>query len=263
MDTMTIPRWVRYFFAALLIAVLTAPTPVTAAALPAAVRVMVVGDSISQGKTGDDPWRCQLWRKAITVMRVDMVGPRTDLHLGGEYGSELGCDPDHDAIWGSVDPLAGFVSTAKLTIAAEVTSAQPGVMLVLLGVNDVNHAHPLATIAADFTELVANARGANPNLVIVVGTVLPTNGVVDQAGIDAYNAWLVTNHTALGVRLVDTATVFDPVSMTYDGVHPTTAGSDVLARAFLPALLRRPQPSPPMPVLPAVTPSLVAPKPTC
>ena len=259
---MRIPRAIRYAVAVAAVLLLTAsiaPSVAQAIPVPGVVRVMVVGDSISQGKTGDDPWRCQLWRKASTVMRLDMVGIRQDLHGGGDYGSELGCDPDHDAIWGSLNPLAGLVSTAKVTIAADVTAARPDVVLVLLGVNDVNLGHLEATIEADFTELVTSARTVDPGLVIVVGTVLPTDGVVNQAGIDAYNAWLTVIHASLQVKLVDTAAVFDPASMTYDGVHPTTGGSDVIARAFLSALLRRspaPPPSPPA----AVTP--VAPSPT-
>lgn len=221
----------------------TAPAPASftynaPSTQPGVLKVMVVGDSISQGKTGDDPWRCQLWRKLRTVMRVDMVGIRDDLAGGGDYAN-ADCDTDHDAQWGSLDPLGGFLSTAKVTIAADVTTAKPDVMLVLLGINDINWAHPEATIETDFTELVTNARSSNPSLRIVAGTVMPTNGVVPQAPLDEYNTWLLANAASLGVTLVRTDLAIDPAVDLYDGVHPTTEGSGKIAKLFLPAILRR------------------------
>lgn len=43
-------------------------------------RIMVVGDSITQGSSGDYTWRYRLWRHLTDRgVRVDLVGPRDDL----------------------------------------------------------------------------------------------------------------------------------------------------------------------------------------
>lgn len=211
---------VRFAIGLALAATLTAP-----AVEP--VRVMVVGDSITHGQTGDDPWRCHLYRAVKEVRAVDMVGVRSDLYGGGGY-ADPSCDPDHSAYWGKLLELA------TQTVRADVTATEPDVIVLLAGVNDVNWSHSTERIAADLEQFLAGARAANPWVKIVVGTVLPTNGVVDQAGITAYNQWLWANADRLDISLATTAAAVNPATDLYDGVHPNSQGAARIAAAFLP-----------------------------
>lgn len=211
---------VRFAIGLALAATLTAP-----AVEP--VRVMVVGDSITHGKTGDDPWRCHLYRAVNEVRPVDMVGVRSDLYGGGGYADPT-CDGDHSAYWGKLLELA------RQTVRADVTAAKPDVIVVLAGVNDVNWSHSTERIAGDLEAFLAGARAANPQIKVIVGTVLPTDGVVDQAGITAYNRWLWANADRLGVSLATTAAAINPTTDLYDGVHPNNQGATRIAAAFLP-----------------------------
>ena len=45
------------------------------------LRVLLVGDSVTQGSAGDSTWRYRLWKhlEATTAGPVDLVGPRNDL----------------------------------------------------------------------------------------------------------------------------------------------------------------------------------------
>src|SRR5690349_18811597 len=88
-------------FVALLAAV--GGTPAVAAA---STRIMVVGDSISQGSAGDWTWRYRLWKHlSARVTGLDFVGPRNDLfdNVAGVQGSpayaDSSFDRDHNALW--------------------------------------------------------------------------------------------------------------------------------------------------------------------
>ena len=217
--------------ATLLLAALAA-VPVATPAPAQPLRVMVVGDSITHGRSADDPWRCRLYRTLAEQRPVDMVGTRSDLY-GAPDGSSrylADCDPDHAAYWGRL------LAAAADTIRADVTTARPDVVLVLAGVNDINLGHSTERVAADFRRFVTEARAGRPDVAIVAGTVLPTVGVVDQTRIDAYNRWLWQHAAELDVTLATTAAAIDPAADLYDGVHPNERGAQRIAGAFLAAV---------------------------
>lgn len=199
------------------------------------LRVMVVGDSITQGRGADDPWRCHLYRAIRELRPVDMVGVRSDLYGAPDGSSRYAadCDPDHAAYWGR--QLAASADTVR----ADVTAAHPDVIVVLAGTNDINLGHSVDQVAADFRRFVAEARVADPDIRIVAGTVLPTNGVVDQVRITAYNRWLWQRADELDVQLATTAAAIDPTTDLYDGVHPNGQGAARIAGAFLAGVTER------------------------
>ena len=71
------------------------------------VRILIVGDSITQGSAGDWTWRYRLWQHLTEHgVSVDFVGPRDDLwdNVTSQFGSQAYVDPafdqDHAARWG-------------------------------------------------------------------------------------------------------------------------------------------------------------------
>jgi hypothetical protein len=80
-------RWSRALLSVLAAGLMTLPvvapgtTPGAAAAVEAEpVRIMLFGDSITQGSTGDWTWRYRLWQTlAAAGVDFDFVGPRNDL----------------------------------------------------------------------------------------------------------------------------------------------------------------------------------------
>ena len=84
-----------------------APTPAAAEPTPEPVRILLVGDSVTQGSAGDWTWRYRLWEHLDAAgVEFDLVGPRTDLYdnIAGEHGSAAYADGefdrDHAARWG-------------------------------------------------------------------------------------------------------------------------------------------------------------------
>ncbi len=207
------------------------------------LRIMIVGDSISQGSAGDYTWRYRLWQHLAGV-RVDFVfvGPKTDLldPSTGQQGSHDYVDPNfgtaHDAIWGRT------LAQEQGTIASEVADFQPDVLLVLMGIDDLIWLGATAEQATNSMQaLVMNARSANPNVRFVLSTLLTHDPVPAHPDlpnvITQFNASLRGLATSLDstqspVGVTDPSTGFDPATDTYDASHPNPAGEFKIAAAF-------------------------------
>src|SRR6266545_2144509 len=136
------------------------------AATPA--RLMIVGDSITQGSSGDYTWRYRLAKHLTAVGALfDLVGPRNDLFDNVEViqGDDSYADPafdrDHDAMWGRA------MFQEKDTIAQEILGSQPDTLLVQLGINDLAFTSTPTQAEASLREFIANARFAFPAIRII------------------------------------------------------------------------------------------------
>jgi len=223
--------------------------PVRAATATDAGKLMIVGDSISQGSSGDWTWRYRLWKHlAADAVTVDFVGPRNDLNnvmttADGDWDqtyADPAFDQDHDAEWGR--PLAYEMND----IGGKVSRYQPNYLLVLLGINDIGFfSRTPAQVESDLRTFIANARAAKPDVRFVLGKLLPTKRGVDDPAFAAivadYNARLVAAAAALTTGLspivvAETPTAFVPADHTWDGTHPNARGELRIAAAFADAL---------------------------
>ncbi|WP_163168113.1 GDSL-type esterase/lipase family protein [Arthrobacter sp. Alg241-R88] len=256
-------------------AVTVAPTPAHANEPP---RILVVGDSVTQGKDGDYSWRYfAAQRLAQERYNVDFVGPYrgTKLNVDGPRNSDgtyanPNFDQDHAARWGVTMWEALHLDTEAPTIGELVEAQQPDVIVETLGINDYSYRYGDAEwmrLVEHVNEFVTAAREAKPDVDIVLGT-LPQRWEGDR--VDWYNAALpglaaelsttesqiTTTEVAAWTRGVDT----------YDAVHPTLAGEQKLADVVVDALtplLPPPAPAPASPVTPeasAVPPAVTQPE---
>lgn len=159
------------------------------------MRVMIVGDSMTQGKEGDWTWRYRMWDWMVNSqgLSVDFVGPykgtrsppsaeapsppplyttakthNDTIIASGGYaaGASPSFDSDHFAIWGraaaeDVGTIQGFVQ-----------QAQPDVMLLMLGFNDLGwYFSDDDGLLFNIHTLIQNARAAAPNLKIAMANV--------------------------------------------------------------------------------------------
>jgi hypothetical protein len=250
------------------VAVVGLPVPARAAT---PVKLMIVGDSISQGSAGDFTWRYRLWKHlSPRVPGVDFVGPRTDLfdNVANVQGSQAYADPsfdrDHDAIWGRT------LSAAADTIQNEATAYTPDVMLVLLGINDLVFLTSPADTETNLRRFIANARAGQPGVKFVLGRVLPKRGGASGAQIADYNTRIATVAAQLStsgspIAVADTDSGYDPVADSWDGTHPNAMGEQKIAAAFADRLASAfgigapyPRPLPSVPLGPQTAPVLSA-----
>lgn len=218
----------------------------------AATRIMVVGDSISQGLEGDYTWRYRL--KQHLGSAVDFVGRNVGTHriermyttsapprFDGAYRPGVSFpDSQHLARWG------WSMNAAKDVIGNEVIAYKPDVLLIELGFNDLAFGvgSPEQTLQ-NLRTLVARARSSTPDIKVVVSSVpqrTPLNNLPQlPATIQSYNAGLPSTLASLSttqspVVLANLGAVWQPSTDTYDGLHPNVAGEYKIAKVFADAL---------------------------
>jgi lysophospholipase L1-like esterase len=259
-----------------LLAVCAVVTAVVVAASVAraddALRLMVVGDSISQGFDGDYTWRYRLWQHLrADGSRVDFVGPRTGTHSIYAGGSSrgryrvTGFDQAHDALFGR------RLVEEKNTIKAEVKTYRPAVLLVQLGINDLQSgaATPVG-LRDSMAAFIARVRSVRPSMRFVIGTVTERTSLPYAPGLTravaVYNrllARLVADRTTARspIVLADPCAAFNPVGDTKDGLHPNDLGEYVIAAAYARALSRGLGIGTPYRTLPSRVPALALAKP--
>ncbi|GKZ18954.1 hypothetical protein AbraIFM66951_001914 [Aspergillus brasiliensis] len=239
----------------------TEPTSTDTMQDDSTLRVMIVGDSMSQGKEGDYTWRYRIWEwfRAQNIA-MHMVGPYTgtapsEPQAHGELQATLGqpktsggyapdVSPDFDrhhfAVWGRV------AAVDKDLIYDVLSAHQADLMLLMLGFNDMAWFQSDASGTLDsIRTLVINARAANPNLKFAIANVpqrsfipgredLPINTNIYNALLrNAIPEWSTADSP---IHLVELQENYDcgpnACPAGYDGLHPNAAGEYQIARAF-------------------------------
>jgi hypothetical protein len=229
------------------------------------LRVLIVGDSVTQGSSGDWTWRYRLWQhlQATSPTPVDLVGPRNDVwdYLSDQPGSQAYVDPafdrDHAARWGMT------LAFADAPIDELVETYQPDVVVEMLGINDLLFlTHSPERVEQDIENFVTSARSADPDIEVVLSTVSQTW----VSGAPQLNAQIVATADALDaaesrVVVADAHEGYARSEHTFDGSHPNAQGeviiaasvADELAGLGIGAVPQRPLPEVPLgPRIPSV-----------
>lgn len=227
-----------------------ASPPAKREASPSApLRVLAIGDSVTQGRRGngkpgdlDGPtqsWRYPFW-KALQERRahVDMVGTLQDGFEGNpDWPSVAGVsfDRNHESHWG------WELNQVTEMLRQHLPSLQADVALIALGGNDIRNGDSLEKVMAEWRELLTLLRSHLPHIAIIIGA-----ACADFHPIDSYNREILAK--APGFSTADSPVsaadgcrgwVSDPKrpeSDTLDWVHPNARGDEKIARAFLKAL---------------------------
>ena len=211
----------------------------------APVRILILGDSATQGSSGDWTWRFWLWRALRrSGVAFDFVGPRDDLydavrHQQGSHdyattidGKYPNFDRDHGARWGMA------LATPDQSMTSLMTAYHPDVVIEARGLVDVAWR---GRSAAEVDELLADevteARVVDPGVDFVI-TELPQQW---RAGVDAYNATLeplaeVLSLPGSGVVTSDSGQGFTKGVDTWDANHFSATGEVRMASAVEDAL---------------------------
>ena len=233
------------------------------------LKVMVAGDSMTQGLEGDWTWRYRLWQWfQQNGVSVQFVGPYKGTVPAAKpsqpqppplYGSPLVSSPypnnggyakgvdgaflsnsNHFAIWGRA------AAVSKGLVKAAMQQSPADLMLIMLGFNDMGwfYSDAYGTIDSIAT-LIANARSVNPNIKFAVATVPQRKFIGGREDLventNIYNNLLpgsiakwTTSQSP--VYLVDLANNYDcrpgGCEAGYDGLHPNSWGEFEIASAF-------------------------------
>ncbi|MFD4328468.1 GDSL-type esterase/lipase family protein [Nocardioides sp. NPDC058538] len=215
-------------------------TPASAAA---AYRILVTGDSITQGSNSDYTWRYRLVKKLNQTApgEFEMVGTRSTLfnNVTNEQGSTNYADSNftgkqHSALWGTTYEIQVD------NIASQVSSTNANVLVTMLGSNDLAYRTSPAATIENVRLFIQRARAANPGIDIVIGEVVtkwdPWSGSINlTAETQDYASRLATLASSLNtsserVVIANTRNGWDPTKHTWDGTHPNATGETLIAQ---------------------------------
>jgi len=218
------------------------------------VKVMPLGDSITEGTQVPGGYRIGLWQ------RLAAGGYRTDF-VGSQYNGpgNLG-DHDHEGHPGwRIDQI-------DANITGWLNSYQPHSVLLHIGTNDFLQNYNVSGAPGRLSTLIDHITAAVPSAEVFVATIIPIANSGQESAARTFNAaipGIVQSKANAGkhVHLVDMHSALTTADLT-DGVHPTATGYDKMAATWYTALrsvsgsIGAPSTSPP-PVSSAGTGSLV------
>lgn len=234
---------------------------------------MIVGDSVTQGSSGDYTWQFRLYEHLLADgVRPTMVGPYGWLfnNVTGAAKSYSYADPHfehaNDAKWG----MALFLE--KDVIRHKVATYRPDYLLVLLGLNDLFwHGFSQPVMAENLVSFIAAARAARSHIRLVFGLVPPSiheKNPAFAASVASFNKTIVSTARHLSTAASPIAVARDGAGINvaadlWDGTHPNANGEVRIAAGFADALASRfhlghayPKPYPVLPTGPLVHPKL-------
>jgi lysophospholipase L1-like esterase len=191
------------------------------ASAPPALKILPLGDSITDGRTVPGGYRAPLWPQLTAAgIRVDFVGSR-------QSGPADLPDRDHEGHPGlRIDEIDADVTKW-------VNAAYPRVVLIHLGTNDVIQDYRLDGAPERLRLLVEHVRGTAPDADVYVASLIPIEDPAAEARAAKYNAALPGLLGAMGpkVHFVDMHAALTVADLA-DGVHPNQGGYAKMAAAW-------------------------------
>src|SRR5678815_4411954 len=205
----------------------------------APVRIMPLGDSITQALSDQFSYRYNLWVKLVDAgAAFDFVGSQDSNHNGNPiWPDHLGqsFDRDHEG-------HAGFRSDEiAASLPGWMSGYVPDVVLMHVGTNDVLQGRPNDETVVYLKQIIDLLRARNSHVAILLATLIPTTYLPQNDRITELNARieaivLETDTSQSPVILVDQSAGFDVVVDTSDGVHPSASGEEKMACKWFEAL---------------------------
>jgi len=199
-----------------------------------AVRIMPLGDSITQGAHKHESYRRDLWKRLDEAgHRVNFVGSLSKQKFGGDADDY---DPDHEGHWG----WAADHVLAKLPLWA--AEAKPDIVLIHIGTNDLTAGQDLEETVDEIEAIIAVLRKQNPAVVILLAQIIPGGHPKLFNDVRQFNGRLVERAAALQstaspIVMVDQYSGSAWRMDTYDGLHPSVRGARKMAGRWFQALL--------------------------
>jgi len=239
------------------------PAALSRAADP--LRILTLGDSITQGRVGNPgettrlSYRYELWKMLIDAnIDFDFVGSinvmeneTTPYSIPDYMGNSFDRDHEGHWAWGTAQILSGYDGTgdsAPGNLSTWLAGYTPDIALIHLGTNDMWWRNQTPSQAAANLELIIDALQAdNPNVKILLAELIPVSSAYGNvnSNILALNQLIpdiATDKTTATskVLVVDQYTGFDTSTDTIDGIHPNSLGEFKIAQKWFDAIVPEP-----------------------
>ncbi|GAA3934495.1 carbohydrate binding domain-containing protein [Actinoplanes auranticolor] len=213
---------------ALVVAGATITGPAAHAESNGGVRVMPLGDSITEGTQVPGGYRIGLWQRlAAAGYRNDFVG--SQFNGPGALG-----DHDHEGHPGwRIDQI-------DASVTGWLNTTRPRTVLLHIGTNDILQNYNVSGAPARLSTLIDRITAAAPEADVFVATIIPLASAGQAAAARTFNAavpGIVQSKVNAGrrVHLVNMHAALSTADL-IDGVHPTAGGYDKMAATWYAAL---------------------------
>lgn len=225
--------------------------------IQAQIRILPLGNSITQGKVGLPSYRQALWKMFEQAdMSVDFVGS-LDAPFLCEEDVKDGFDPDHEGHWGfRIDQILSHTGADINCRAASkngglsqwLQNYTPDIALVHLGTNDLfqkpwyqSSESVLSTTLAELDTVIQILRLDNPNVQLYLAQLIPVNDASTNKLVLSYNQSLKSfslrrQSLQSPIVLIDQYSGFNWQTDTHDGVHPNAVGAQKMAFKWFQAI---------------------------
>ena len=194
------------------------------------LRIMPLGDSITESQTGFASYRYWLWQSLEDFgFCADFVGNEV-----GVNGTPLFTDFDQDH-----EGHSGIrADQVRNQVQGWAAAVNPDVVMIHIGTNDLWQGQSPASTRDDIAGIIDEIRIARPRAVILLAQIIPM-GPADVVPLNALLPALVAakNTEVSPVVLVDQFTGFNLAADTWDNVHPNESGEIKIANNFFDALM--------------------------
>ncbi|WP_307848488.1 lectin [Microbispora oryzae] len=192
------------------------------------VKVMPLGDSITEGTQVPGGYRIGLWQRLAS-------GRYTIDFVGSQYNgpSNLG-DHDHEGHPGwRIDQI-------DANITGWLRTYNPHTVLLHIGTNDVLQNYNVSSAPTRLSTLIDHITTTAPSAEVFVATIIPLANSGQESAVRTFNAaipGIVQSKVNNGkhVHLVDMHSQLTASDL-IDGIHPTANGYDKMAAAWYAAL---------------------------
>lgn len=218
----------------------TAERVASCGATGGALRIMPMGDSITEAEAGHNSYRRVLWQRLNGAgCSVNLVGSKSGVSRRGSRDSgstappNADFDADHEGYWDySVNELQPRVSGL-------VDRSSPDVVLIHLGTNDVLAGQSASGIAQELGGVIDAIRASKADTHILLAKIIPASP--DPSGTAALNRLVdgiaaARSSATSPIAVVNQAAGYS-VGDNYDGVHPGPSGESKLGNKWADALL--------------------------
>jgi lysophospholipase L1-like esterase len=229
-------------------------TPANEAPGKEVLRILCLGDSITQSAFIHGSYRYYLWKKMVDAgMSFDFVGSMKDVYSNEESavppdykGRKF--DADHEGHWGwTADQILGIRNnllekTGSGKLSAWLKGYTPDIVLLHLGHNDAGLGEPADQTKEELKKIISLLREDNSNVSILIAKVIPTDDVSWNRNLMALNdvieeiAKEMTRKTSR-IAVVDFTHDFYPEKDTFDGIHPNAVGAEKMAGKWFDGIL--------------------------
>jgi len=198
--------------------------------------IMPVGDSITEGccTPPSGGYRIEFYHQALLNQKdITFVGTLTN---GPDMVDGQSFPKQHEGHGGwKISQIAGIIDSA-------IAASNPHIVLLKIGTNDINGNDDVANAPNRLKSLIDQITSEAPSALLVVSAIIPTTNDGTNQKVEAYNAAIQIEAEAAAaegkhVIFLDSYTVYTDHSdyktaLMADGLHPNTAGYEVLGQAF-------------------------------